>query len=327
MSSDDLDSFLDEKLDGQQDEGGDLDSILDSKLGDDKRDDSKISYRPEVYFSSSESMDEVEDESVELIVTSPPYNADWAYGSVDDDLDYATEYIPMLARVFKECYRVLRPGGRMVVNTPSMLRGGTEGGVAIASHINTMLDESSCPFLLRYDDDHEDIAALRSQTDWISREWITWYKQFNPDGLAPNGSFPRPWGILLNNMHEVAVVYQKSGDRDYDDMGEKIIEESKINKWSDDLCDDVWTIKPANHEFEYVDGEDVPPFPEEFVKRCIALWTYKDDTVLDPFFGRGTVGKVAKRMERESIGYELRKELEDDITEYMNANQSQISNW
>jgi DNA modification methylase len=289
----------------------------------------EVSYQPDFHFRSSEQMDPVDDESVHLIVTSPPYNADWSYGSHDDDLDYATEYMPMLARVFRECYRVLVPGGRMVVNIPSLLRDGSSGGYAIASHIEMMLNDRTRPFNFSYEEEHmKEVAKTQSQTDWRIREWITWYKEFNADGTAPNGSFPRPWGILLNNFHEVALVFQKPGDRDYDDMAEQVIEDSKIDKWTNDLCDDVWTISPENYDFKYADDEEeVPPFPEEFVKRCVALWSYKNDTVLDPFLGRGTTCKVAKEMERESIGFEIRQELEEDIKQYTNANQSGLDQW
>lgn len=294
---------------------------------DDKKED-KVTYRPRIYFKSSEDMSEVDDESVHLVVTSPPYNADWSYGSHDDDMDYATEYLPMLARVFRECYRVLVPGGRCIINVPSLLRDGSEGGFAIAGHIELMLNDSTRPFNFDYTESHmKEIAKLQAETDWRIREWITWYKQFNPDGTAPNGSFPRPWGILLNNFQEAALVMQKPGDRTYEGMSEDTIEESKIDKWSDDLCDDVWTIKPENHKFKYVEGENVPPFPEEFVRRCIALWSYKGDTVLDPFLGRGTTVKMAKKMDRHSIGYELREGLEKDIKEYTNADQSGLDMW
>lgn len=300
------------------------------ELKEDIGDEDSISpdYKPEIHFKSSEDMSEVEDESVNLIITSPPYNTDWQYGSHDDDMDYMTEYIPMLARVFKECYRVLAPSGRMVVNVPSLLRDGKSGGFAIAGHIELMLNDRTRPFLFDYSADHmQEIADLQAKSDWVIREIIQWNKGFNTDGLAPNGSFPRPGGILLNNMHESALVFQKPGDRDYDDMSEQRIEDSKIDKWTDDLCDDIWDISPEDHEFQFVDGEDVPPFPEEFVKRCIALWSYKDDTVLDPFLGRGTTCKVAKEMKRESVGYELREELEDDILEYTNSSQTSLDKW
>lgn len=288
----------------------------------------EVEYQPEIHFQSSEDMSMIDDESVNLIVTSPPYNTDWEYGSHDDDMDYATEYLPMLARVFRECYRVLSPGGRMIVNVPSLLRDGNSGGFAIAGHIELMLNDRTRPFLFDYSEDYMmEIAKLQSRTDWVIREIIQWVKGFNTDGLAPNGSFPRPGGILLNNMHESALVMQKPGKRDYDNMSEKRIEESKIDKWTDDLCDDIWEISPDNHSFKYVDGEDVPPFPEEFVRRCIALWSYKEDTVLDPFLGRGTTCKVAKQMKRHSVGFEIREDLEEDIRQYTNADQTGIDQW
>lgn len=309
-----------------EDEGGDFLNEL-KKVKEEQTSRPEVSYRPDIHFHSSESMPELDDESVHLIVTSPPYNLGWDYGGHSDEMSYRDEYMPMLARVFTECYRVLVPGGRMVVNVPSLIRDGAEGGIALAGHIETMLNGESRPFAFDYQQMDDAYKHLRVKTDWRTREIIQWVKGFNTDGLAPNGSFPRPWGILLNNMHESALVVQKPGDREYDDMSEKVIDESKINKWSDDLCDDVWEVHPDNFEFKYVDGEDVPPFPEEFVKRCIALWSYKGDTVMDPFLGRGTTCKVAKDLQRESVGYEIREDLRKDIEEYTNANNTGLDQW
>lgn len=327
--------FLTEQKDGELDlsaDGSDLELDVDTDSGSflsDDDDSRSIDNQPDIYFHSSEDMREVDSNSVHLIVTSPPYNADWAYGSHDDDMDYQEEYLPMLARIFEECYRVLVPGGRMVVNIPSLLRGGTSGGQAIASDISTMLNTDRGAWLPDASEldsnSYWDITECMIETNFNMREFIVWDKEFNNDGLAPNGSFPRPWGILLNNFHEVALVFQKPGDRDVSDISDKRIEESKIDKWTDDLCDDVWTITPDNHEFKYVDDEDVPPFPEEFVKRCIAIWTYTGDTVLEPFAGRGTTLKMSKQMERESIGYEIRTELWRDIKEYVGYNQQTLN--
>jgi len=283
-------------------------------------------YDPSIHFSSSENMDELDDESVHLIVTSPPYNTDWEYGSHDDDMDYATEYIPMLARVFTECYRVLVPGGRMVVNVPSLLRDGREGGFAIASDIEVMLNDRTNPYLMKYDDEHTGVAKLRARCDWKIREWITWSKGYNTDGMSPNGSYPKPWGILMNIMHEVCMVFQKPGKRDVSEVPDQIKEDSEIDMQNDDLCDDVWSINPDSWDFDD-DEENVPVFPDELPRRCIKIWSFQGDTVLDPFGGRGTTCKVAKEMNRHSIMYEKREQLRDEIEDYIGVGQHKLEDW
>jgi len=330
----DVDDFLefdeeDDNITGQEDHEHDISGTEVEHNADPIR--SQVQYGPRVFFHSSENMQELSDEMVDLVVTSPPYNADWGYGGHDDDIDYPNEYLPMLARVFSECHRVLRPGGRLCVNVPSLLRGGASGGIPIASDITSILtgdynrgEFESGSGLPLSKHTHDDILACQAETEFIVREQITWNKGYNDAGLAPNGSFPRPWGILLNNMHEVVVIFQKPGDRTYDDLDEETIEGSKIDKWSDDLCDDVWDISPEDREFRWAEEQDVPPFPEELVKRCITLWSYKTDTVLDPFLGSGTTCKVAKQLERHSVGYELRGELRDDIKSYIGAEQTRI---
>lgn len=328
MSNDDgvFDKFLEDSEDDQKEESGGIGSLL-----NEDNNNPQVSYRPEIHFGSSEEMHHVDDEEVDLIVTSPPYNAGWNYGSVDDSKNYYKEYLPLLSRVFRECYRVLRPGGRMCVNVPSLLRGGADGGYPIAADITRMLVNPGTAIVSLTDEGEsrwlQDLTRLKKETDWIIREQITWVKPFNMDGVAPNGSFPRPWGILMNNMHEVVLVFQKPGDREYDDMDDETIEDSKIDKKQDELCDDVWNIKPDSWSPEFTDDEDVPVYPLELPKRCIRLWSYKDDTVLDPFAGRFTVGRAAKELERYSIGYELREELEKDIKNYAGINQTGLDNW
>lgn len=279
-----------------------------------------VDYQPQIYFQSSEEMKQLSSESVHLAVTSPPYNTGWDYGSADDDKDYKMEYLPMMAKVIHETYRVLVPGGRFCINVPSLLRSGAEGGYPIAADITKIaLRNSRFNWYMNiYGDEMPD------PPDFKMREQIAWVKTFNHDGLAPNGSFPRPWGVLLNNLHEAIIVLQKPGKRTYDDMEEDTIENSKINKKQDDLCDDVWYISPESWDFRYAGEENVPVFPEELPRRCIRLWTYEGDTVLDPFAGRFTTGKVAKELNRESVGYEIREDLKKDIESYTNMNNTGV---
>lgn len=333
-----LGSFLEDQLDDESEKEEGIFDSLENQLSDEsKREDERFTktdnYSPQVYFHSSETMPELDDESVHMAITSPPYNTGWEYGDYDDNLDYATEYLPMLARVFNEIHRVLVPGGRFLVNVPSLLRSGSSGGFPIASDISRLMSNGD-NIGLRFVEDGmhgsadmqfeglDDIDKLRATTDWVIRETIAWNKGFNTDGLAPNGSFPRPWGVLLNNMHEVILVFQKPGTRDFDDMDPDIIERSKINKRDADMCDDVWDIHPDSWSPKYIDGQDIPVFPEKLVRRAIQLWTYEEDIVLDPFAGRFTTGKVAKQERRHGVGYELREQLKKDIEEYTHKNQT-----
>lgn len=334
-------SFLQNELERLQDddeptkeEDGGLGSFLESQLVEEDTTvyEPNDDWTPQVYFHSSEDMRELEDESVHFAITSPPYNTGWDYGDYDDNLNYATEYLPMLARVFTEVHRVLVPGGRFCVNVPSLLRSGASGGYPIAADITRMMLDDEIKLVLGADNSdeirsYEDetpytaFRRLRQDTDWVIREQIAWVKGFNDDGLAPNGSFPRPWGVLLNNMHEVIVVFQKPGKRTYEDMDQEIIERSKINKRDDDMCDDVWFISPESWSPQYIEGQDIPVFPPKLVRRAMRLWSYENDVVLDPFAGRFTTGKVAKEERRHGVGYELREELEMDIDEYVGTYQ------
>ena len=97
MPTQETDSFLEDiDLDDDEDDSsgdGFLDNVdINDFSLDEESERTKVDYKPEIYFSSSEDMEDVDDESVHLIVTSPPYNAGWEYGSHDDDLDYYREY-------------------------------------------------------------------------------------------------------------------------------------------------------------------------------------------------------------------------------------------
>lgn len=315
------DGFLSQELDAEDELYDDVEKF--SPGGE------AVEYRPKVYFHSSERMKELEDESVHFAITSPPYNTGWNYGDYEDEKDYYNEYMVMLADVFSEVYRVLTPGARFAINVPSLLRDGATGGYPIASDITQMMITPGDAVVgLRGDSDYLDaVGKMKRETDWVMREQIAWVKPFNNDGLAPNGSFPRPGGILLNNMHEVVMVFQKPGKRDYSDMSDERIEDSKINKTEQDMTDDVWRIEPDSWSPRHAEGEDIPVFPDKLVRRAMRLWSYKDDVVLDPFAGRFTTGKVAKEEERYSVGYELRESLKDDIKAYTGQEQTGLTSY
>lgn len=247
----------------------------------------------DLFFHSSERMGELDDESVHLVVTSPPYNIGWEYGEYED-ASSDREYSGLLDSVFDECYRVLEEQGRICVVLPDLVREGSEGGT---SQLRLLMN------------------TLRSQdNDWRFREIIVWDKKAGrPHKYS---TFPRPWGVLLNNVHETILVAQKPGKRrTYERPSEKMKDRSVYSNPPHDVATDVWEI-PVQESYVNVGGERVPTFPAEIPRRLIKLYSFKTDTVLDPFTGVGTTMRVALDEGRSAVGYEIR----DDLASYISSN-------
>lgn len=255
---------------------------------------------PDLRIESNERTEELPPESIELTVTSPPYNVAWDYGEIATDNQPYEQYLDDLIRkTFSEALRLTVPGGYCCIVVPNIIdveneKMETPVGTPIAG----------------------DVIDVLTDEGWTLFGLVTWNKKFNKAGFR-NQEFPYPES-KLNNFSEAIIVLKKPGERE---VNEERREQSKIkydNSVSDrDLRDNVWTISPAMWEPSYTDEVDTAQFPEELAKRCILHYSYVGDTVLDPFCGRGTTLKMAKQLYRESIGYEIQEELERDIREYV----------
>jgi len=265
-----------------------------------------------VYFHSSENMPELEDESVSLTVTSPPYNIDWEYDDLDDEREYNEEYLPMLARVFSEVWDKTTPGGRLVVNLPTVDltkkdKSTARSALPVTADVQDMMvgtfgDETGM---------NVDIRELQRDTNWFIENHIIWDKTQAGATRAHLGSLPRPFNPLLNARHESITIFRKPGNRDFTKTPDELIEESRLASsfFTSDARDNIWPIRPVA---KFREGE-APSFPEEIPRRLIKFYTFKGDLVLDPFVGTGTTLKVAKELERPSVGYEVRDDLRSRI--------------
>jgi site-specific DNA-methyltransferase (adenine-specific) len=221
-----------------------------------------------IYNHSSEEMKELPDNSIHLMVTSPPYNVGKEY---DENLTLR-EYLKFLNRVWGEVYRVLVPGGRACINVANL-------GRKPYIPLNGLLAREliGLGFLMR-----GEIIWDKGGSASVSTAWGSWQSASNP---------------TLRDTHEYILVFSKGNFK-----REKIEgRESTISKEEFlEFTKSVWSFlsesaKKVGHP---------APFPVELPYRLIQLYTYSDEVVLDPFMGSGQTALAALKAGRRYIGFE-----------------------
>ncbi|MEA2478015.1 MAG: modification methylase [Actinomycetota bacterium] len=237
-----------------------------------------------VYIGDARSMTEVSDDSVALVVTSPPYFAgkeyEQALGEGHIPATYL-EYLDMLEEVFRECVRTLEPGGRIAVNVANL---GRKPYRSLASDVT---------------------AILQDRLGLLMRGEIIWQKAHGAGGSCAWGSFQSPANPVIRDLTERIVVASKGRfDRALTrtQRARKRLP-SQATIFKDDFMEattDLWDIPPESATRV---GHPAP-FPVELPLRLIELYTYKHDVVLDPFMGSGSTAVASLRSGRHYIGYD-----------------------
>lgn len=256
-----------------------------------------------VIIGSSESMKELDNESIQLVVTSPPYfNAPYDYKDLFSTYE---NYLELLQKVSVELYRVLSKGRIVALNIDDML-----------------VDGKKFPIVA-------DATKIFQEAGFNYRDRIIWKK---PDGYL---RISRRSGVILQNPYpmyfypdnllESILIFQK-GKFDYKSINKQVREESIIdkaefqkNKWYSTLWE-ITNVLP-NSKLE----KNIAAFPDELPYRIIKLFSYKGETVLDPFLGSGTTMKIARKLGRSSVGFEVNKELIPVIKAKVGVDQQQIT--
>ena len=265
-----------------------------SRLYEGLRDTKKITYIEnkipaknvnKIFCKSSEKMAELPDNSVHLMVTSPPYNVSKEY---DDDLSL-NEYLNLLNTVWRETYRVLVPGGRACVNVANL---GRKPYIPLHSYIIEGMQEIG--YLMR-----GEIIWNKASSASPSTAWGSWLSAANP---------------VLRDIHEYILVFSKETFSRKKKDKENTIKKEEFLEWTKS----VWT-------FPAVSARQIghpAPFPEELPHRLIQLYTFKNDVVLDPFVGSGTTCLSAIKDKRNYVGYDIDSEYvklaEERIANYTN---------
>jgi DNA modification methylase len=231
---------------------------------------------------NSRSMDEVEDESVHLAVTSPPYiNAiDYNRNNPDNIGNYdGKAYYEMIYDVYSEVFRALKPGRRFVLNVQD-IPGKDEVAFVEPVGFKNMLIAQKIGFVLSY------IGI--------------WDKGRNRAAGSPMGTIPYPASPVILGNFEYLFFFRKPGHADYSHVMPDAKERCKLS--TEEIASmiySVWSIRPET------DREHPAPFPEEIPRRAIKLFSFEGETVLEPFCGSGTTMKVSRDLKRSCIGYEL----------------------
>lgn len=239
-----------------------------------------------IFQSSSESMNEVEDKSVDLVVTSPPYNINIQYGNktkngktiesksvkYSDNLE-ESEYRKLLENVFNECKRVTKDNGSIWIN----IKNRTINGDIVP------------PFWI-----------LDYFKDMHLRNLIVW--NFDWGGSTNKRFAPRYefvfWFVKDNNNFKFNLDDVKIPALNY-----------RPDRYKSQLKNptDVWRISMVSGNFDERTGHPAQ-YPEQLIERIILAGSDTGDVILDPFMGSGTTAAVAKKLNRHYIGYEVVEE-------------------
>ena len=238
--------------------------FIESEIDEDKLD--------KIYCKSSENMDEIPDNSIHLMITSPPYNVGKEY---DEDLTL-DEYLKLLQRVFKNCHEKLVTGGRACINIANIGRK---------------------PYIPL----HAMIMEIMLDLGFLMRGEIIWDKSASGGGSCAWGSWMSASNPVLRDFHEYILVFSKdSYSKNKKQPKKDTIEKQDFIDWTKS----IWTFPAVNAKKI---GHPAP-FPVELPHRLINLYSYKGDVILDPFCGSGSTFIAARQNNRRYIGYDIKKE-------------------
>lgn len=224
----------------------------------------------EVFCKSSENMEEIPDNSIHLMVTSPPYNVGKEY---DKNLTLK-EYRSFLKRVWSEVNRVLVPGGRACINIANLGRKPY-----IPLHAFIIEDMLELKFLMR-----GEIIWNKASSVSPSTAWGSWLSAKNP---------------TLRDIHEYILIFSKGTF-----SRESLKRTSTISKEEFlEFTKSIWTFSA---ESARKIGHPAP-YPVELPYRLIQLYTFKNEIILDPFMGSGQTAIAAIKTKRHYIGYDIDK--------------------
>lgn len=258
----------------------------------------RITTHHKIILGDSRAMAEVQNESVHLVITSPPYWQLKDYGH-DNQIgfnDTYEEYINNLNLVWNECYRVLYPGCRLCVNIGDQFARSVYYGRYKIIPIRT------------------EIIKFCETIGFDYMGAIIWQKVTTTNttgGATIMGSFPHPRNGIVKLDYEFILLFKKLGKSPKPTQEQKEGSKMTTEEWNE-YFHGHWNFVGEKQ------NQHLAAFPEELPRRLIRMFSFVGDTVLDPFLGSGTTSLAARNLERHSVGYEINKDYLQAIKSKLN---------
>ncbi|MCK9204329.1 MAG: thermonuclease family protein [Bacteroidales bacterium] len=253
----------------------------------------------------SRQMSELPDNSVHLAITSPPYWQLKDYGT-DNQIgfhDSYENYINNLNLVWKECYRALHNGCRLCINIGDQFARAVYYGRYKVIPIR------------------EEIIKFCENIGFDYMGAIIWQKVTTSNttgGGVQMGSYPYPRNGILKLDYEFILVFKKLGDAPKPTKEQKELSKMTAEEWNINFAGH-WNFAGARQ-----DGH-IAMFPEELPNRLVKMFSFVGETILDPFLGSGTTALAAKKLDRNSVGFEINPEFIPFIKEKLEVHQKDLN--
>lgn len=255
----------------------------------------KTSHR--IIHGDSRDMRKIKSDSVHLAVTSPPYFNAKSYSSWRS-LD---SYLEDMRATFGECFRVLMEGRKFCLNISDLPEKGQSG--------------------VRWNPLGPELLSVCLGAGFELVDRIFWFK--TPLKGFQYGSLPYPPSPLINDSVEYVYVLRKPGKADYGYVPAEMKQASRLRREEYvEYTKQIWSMRRVRVK-DNRDGH-IAPFPEELPTRCIKMYSFVGDTVLDPFGGRGTTVRAAMDQKRNSVIYEKNGRYMSHIRKYLDVNQKRL---
>jgi len=250
-------------------------------------------------------MTALEDDSVHLAITSPPYWQLKDYGTNDQIgfHDSYESYINNLNLVWKECYRTLHKGCRLCINIGDQFARAIYYGRYKVIPIR------------------EEIIKFCENVGFDYMGAVIWQKVTTSNttgGGVQMGSYPYPRNGVLKLDYEFILIFKKLGDAPKHTKEQKELSKMTAEEWNTFFAGH-WNFSGARQ------NNHIAMFPEELPKRLIKMFSFVGETILDPFAGSGTTNLAAKNLDRNSVGFEINPEFISIIKEKLGVNQKDIN--